>query len=311
MSAPRSSVAARLALLLKAMRTAQWSKNLLLFAGFIFAGRLRQPTSVAAAEFVVVAISFVAFCLLSSSTYLINDIHDVEFDRAHPEKRRRPIASGQVSIAEAWSAALVLMLMAAALAALVTVAKTSWFPAVALAYVALTAAYSTLLKHVAIVDVMALALGFVIRVVAGCVAITVSISSWLLLCTFNLALFMSLCKRRSELLSFGDNSLTVRRVLDQYTPQLLDVLIAISAGASYMSYCLYTVQAPHRDFLGGDSPLLLVTVLPVFVGIGRYLHLVYRRDAGGKPEDLLRDRLIAGSVLLWIVLVATLSRVGV
>jgi 4-hydroxybenzoate polyprenyltransferase len=313
MSVPPLAVdrASKLWLLWKTMRPTQWAKNGLLFAGFIFAGRLRQPTGVAA-EFAIVAVAFIAFCLLSSSTYLINDIHDIESDRAHPEKRQRPIASGRLSLAEAWGGAMLLILAAAVLIAVVTLAKaTPWFPAVALAYVGLTAAYSTLLKHVAIVDVMALSLGFVIRVVAGCVAITVSISSWLLLCTFNLALFMSLCKRRSELLAFGDDSFSVRRVLDQYTLPLLDVLIAISAGASYMSYCLYTVLAPHQDFLGGDSPVLLVTVLPVFLGIGRYLYLVYRREAGGKPEDLLRDRIIAASVAFWIALVATLSRVGV
>ncbi len=295
----------------KLMRPPQWTKNALLFAGFIFSGRLRQPTEVLVREFVAVVIAFAAFCLLSSATYLINDVKDLELDRAHPEKRLRPLASGQVPIATAWAMSCALLVSALALAlVVVALMQTPWFLASAVAYLALTMAYSVWLKHLVIVDVMALALGFVIRVVAGCLAIAVSISSWLLLCTFNLALFMALCKRRQELVAFGDAAAPVRRVLADYSTQLLDVLIAVSASATYMSYCLYTVQAPHRDFMGGESPWLLLTVLPVFVGLGRFLYLVYQRAAGGKPEDLLRDRVIAAAVLGWIALVVTLSKIG-
>lgn len=297
--------------LVRLLRPLQWPKNGLLWAGFIFAGRLRQPAEVLLREFVAVGLACLAFCLLSSATYVVNDLQDLEFDRAHPEKRTRPLVEGSVAPAEARALAMVLAFLGLMLAGWVgTLSGSPWFPAAAVSYLALTLTYSSLLKHLVIVDVMTLALGFVVRVVAGCIAINVYISSWLLLCTFNLALFMALCKRRQELLAFPDAAAPVRRVLCEYSPDLLNGLIAISAGASYMSYCLYTVQAPHEDFMGGESPWLLLTVLPVFAGLGRFLHLVYRRDQGGKPEELLRDRGIALAVLVWLALVVTLSRVG-
>jgi 4-hydroxybenzoate polyprenyltransferase len=286
---------AMLRLLAVAIRPRQWLKNGLIFLPFLFSvGEVWHPLAVnewlpLLARAVVAAL---AFCAVSSAGYLVNDLRDVERDRHHPRKRHRPLASGALDVRAAQGAAVGLLLVGAALAALLT-----WrFGAVLAGYGALSFLYSLVLKHLAIVDLLALALGFVFRAVAGGVAIAVPISPWLYLCTLLGALFIAITKRRHELASLGDGAAGHRPILSQYSVPLLDQMTTIVTTSTVMAYALYTVTAPNLPASGS----MLATVPFVLYGIFRYLYLVHERDAGGSPEEvLLRDRPLQLSVLLW------------
>ena len=183
------------------------------------------------------------------------------------------------------------------------------FAAVAMAYLALTLAYSFALKHEVIVDVLCLASGFVLRVVAGCLAIPVEISPWIVFCTFTLALFVALCKRRAELVDLGDAATSTRSVMQGYTRELLDSFITVAAGLTIVSYSLYTFNASHSAALGAldNTPLLMTTIPFVVYGVFRYLLLAHSSHVGGAPEQMLRDKHLMINVALWIVLVAFLT----
>jgi 4-hydroxybenzoate polyprenyltransferase len=306
------------------MRPRQWSKNLLLFAGIGFSGRLLDPAALARAS-----LAFVVFCLLSGATYLFNDLADLQADRLHPVKRTRPLASGQLTRRAAWlgiAAALALaagftLLLERLPAALHTWKLISlWPPRLApapipasvthdtyaalggsgllfalagLAYLGLMAAYTLRLKHMVLLDIFTIAAGFVIRAMAGAFAVAVRISPWLYLCTILLALFLVLGKRRQELVLLDRGAGDHRRILSEYTPQLLDQLILIVTSATIMAYSLYTFQGPTGD------QRLMVTIPFVLYGIFRYLYLVYVRGEGGSPEEvLLRDPHVRWSVVL-------------
>ena len=293
---------------IRCMRPRQWTKNGLMFAGFIFAGRFREPSDELFSGLLRVLIAFLAFCLISSATYILNDVVDRDSDRAHPEKKDRPIASGRLSIAFAVSASAALALAGFALSWFVShQAANDAFLIVALVYLVVTLLYSFFLKHWVVIDVLILSAGFVIRVIAGCVALPVTISEWLVLCTLFLALFMGLCKRRHELLLLGDNTATTRKVLPQYTATLLDQMIAVAATLTIMSYSLYTFTAKHTHFLGRESPWVMLTIPLVMYGVFRYLYLVYRKDLGGTPEDVFTDRPMLLAVVLWGMMVVLLS----
>jgi len=294
--------------MIQSMRPRQWVKNGLLFAGFIFAGGFREPPEEAWRGLAAVITAFVAFCCFSSATYIVNDIIDREGDRAHPEKKHRPIASGRLSVSAALVGVLILVLVGFILAWFISLqAGSNDFLLIACLYVFLTLVYSYLLKHWVIIDVLTLAGGFVLRVVAGCVALPVTISEWLVLCTLFLALFMGFCKRRHELLLLGENNATTRKVLPQYTASLLDQMIAVTAALTIMSYSLYTFTAKHTHFLGRESPWVMLTIPFVIYGVFRYLYLVYRKDQGGTPEDLFSDRPMLVAILLWGLVVVLLS----
>ena len=200
----------------QALRVYQWSKNLLVLAALIFAQQLFVPGQVLNA-----LLAFVSFCLASSATYVFNDIMDIEKDRAHPKKRMRPLPSGAMSMAMAWF--LVVALLAGSVAVALTV-RVPFLYAV-LFYIALTVAYSLVLKHIVLIDVMAIALGFVARAMAGALALDVTFSNWLVVCTLFLAMFLGLSKRRQELILLEDGAHTHRQVLHHYTTQYLDQLI--------------------------------------------------------------------------------------
>lgn len=294
--------------LLRSFRVGQWTKNGLLFAGLIFAGRPRLGMDTFLPELWRVLLGVVAFCLLSSATYLINDCCDVEHDRRHPEKRHRPIAAGAVPVWLAVACSVALVLAAAVASWAVTLgAGEPWFALVAATYFALTLAYSVRLKHLVIIDVLTIAAGFVLRVVAGCTAVPVRISPWIVLCTLLLALFLGLCKRRHELVVLEDSSGEFRKVLPKYTPQLLDQMISVATSLTIMSYCLYTFDKEYKLLVAGpESRWLMLTIPFVIYGLFRYLYLAYRRDLGGNPELMFTDRPLVLCLALWVIVVLLL-----
>ena len=291
------------AALIDSLRPDQWTKNLIVFAGLIFGQRLLDASAFGAAAW-----AFAIFCGLSSAMYLINDLVDRNEDRRHPTKRNRPIASGALSTGSAVAAAMVLI--GVSLGA--SFALNRNVGVVAVVFVGLLAAYSRFLKHLVILDVLAIAAGFVIRAIGGAVAVDVPISQWLLVCTVLLALFLGLSKRRHELVLLGDLAADHRRSLAQYSPQLLDQLVSIVAAATLVSYAFYTVEPATVENFGTDR-LTWTFPFPVY-GIFRYLYLVHREQGGGSlAEMLLRDRPLLACVALWaaaIVLIIYRPLVG-
>ena len=278
------------------LRPGQWTKNLLVFAGLVFGGRLLNEDAVANA-----AIAFAVFCALSSAGYLFNDIRDREADRRHPLKRSRPIASGRLSI----PAALMLAGILAAIALSVATAISPALALVATAYAVLLALYSVLLKNLVIIDVLTIAGGFVLRAIAGAVAVQVPFSAWLLVCTTLLALFLGLSKRRHELVLLGEAAEDHRRILHEYSPYLLDQMIAVVTASTLIAYTFYSISAETAARLG--TPSLGLTIPFVLYGIFRYLYLVHQKHGGGSPAAmLLTDRPLLACVALWIATVVTL-----
>jgi 4-hydroxybenzoate polyprenyltransferase len=290
---PGRSAAVNLVL---SLRPGQWTKNLLIFAGLLFGKKLFDARAVADA-----LIAFGVFCGLSGIVYLINDIADRQTDRNHPLKAQRPIASGALSVGTAVTAAVVIG--AASLGAATLLGK--WFTAVALGYVALQALYSGPLKHIVIIDVLTLSIGFVLRAVAGAVAVDVEISHWLLVCTVLLALFIALAKRRHEIVLLAGDAVTHRPILGEYSPYLLDQMIAVVTASTLIAYIFYTVS-PETQAKFGTAWLGLTIPFPLY-GIFRYLYLVHRREGGGSPADLLlTDRPLLLCVALWALAVAAI-----
>ena len=267
--------------LVSALRPRQWTKNLLLFAGLVFAARFDDPLAWARALAI-----FCAYCAVSSSAYLLNDVRDVEHDRAHPTKRLRPLARGELSPATALAGAGALLLGGLAAAAALGTRSLVFLAAVA----AVQAAYSLGLKRVVGLDVIAISGLFVLRAAAGAAAVGVRISPWLLACTALLALFLALAKRRAELVLVANNLTPGRPVLAGYSLPVLAGAVAAAAAATAVAYAGYALSGP-------DAPEMAVTVPFVWAGIGRYLYLVGRRDLGEEPEQLLlTDPLILGCV---------------
>ncbi|MHB1191384.1 MAG: decaprenyl-phosphate phosphoribosyltransferase, partial [Armatimonadota bacterium] len=258
---------------LAGMRPKQWTKNLALFAALIFAQKATQPEPLARS-----LAAFAVFCLLSGGVYLLNDLADLERDRLHPVKRKRPIASGRLRPGGAVAVAV----PALALALAGSIAISPLFFAVAAGFLALQLAYSFYLKHVMILDVFAIAAGFVLRVVAGAEAISVEVSSWLLVCTMLLALFLGLAKRRHELAILDTGAAMHRKSLSGYTTGLLDQMISVVTSATLISYALYTMSEETIHKFGTTK--LVYTVPFVLYGIFRYLYLVYSRNEGGSPD---------------------------
>jgi 4-hydroxybenzoate polyprenyltransferase len=283
------------AALLASVRPRQWVKNLFVFAGLIFSHNLFTTDAWRALA------AFAVFCALSGVVYLLNDVADRERDRAHPVKRRRPVASGALSVRAALAASLALAAGALAGAA----ALGGHFLLVALAYLGLLVLYSVTLKHVVIVDVITVAAGFVLRAVAGAVAIDVEISGWLLICTVLIALFLALGKRRHECLTLDAEAMRHRPVLAEYSPPLLDQMIAVVTASTVTAYALYTMSP---DTVAKFDTRLLPATLPfVLYGIFRYLYLLYRRQLGGNPSELfLNDRALAVNTALWIATVVAI-----
>jgi 4-hydroxybenzoate polyprenyltransferase len=280
--------------LLASLRPSQWTKNLIIFAGVLFGQRLTDVSAVLAA-----AGAFVIFCLLSGVVYLINDVMDREADRRHPIKKARPIASGALPVPAALTAAGLI----AAGALVSALALRPEFGLVALLYVVLLGLYSWRLKHVVIIDVLTIAVGFVLRAVAGAVVIPVAVSVWLYLLTILLALFLALAKRRHELVLLADGATGHRRILQEYSPYLLDQMISVVTASTLVAYAIYTVS-PETTAKFQTHWLGLTLPFPLY-GIFRYLYLVHQKDGGGSPSDmLLTDRPLLICVALWAAVVA-------
>jgi 4-hydroxybenzoate polyprenyltransferase len=268
-----------------ALRPRQWSKNLLVFAGIVFAAKLGDATRWGEA-----VAAFAAYCALSSAAYLVNDVRDREHDRRHPVKRERPVARGELSTRAAVGIAAGLGAIALGLAGWLGLASLG----LALGFVGLQLAYSFGLKHVVLVDVLAIGGLFVIRAAAGAEAVDVRISPWLLLCTALLALFLALAKRRGELVLVGARETPGRPVLEGYSLELVDQLVSVVAASTVIAYSLYT-------FTARDSKALMVTIPFVIFGVFRYLLLIHRDDLGEEPEHvLLTDWPILADVCAWI-----------
>lgn len=272
----------------RAMRPKQWAKNVFIFAALVFDEQLTRPEPLTRT-----VAGFVLLCLISSSVYLLNDIADVQADRRHPTKRKRPIAAGELSIPVAAAAGALLAAFSLP-ASFLLGATFGWIVA---GYFALNLLYSYWLKHRPIIDVLIVAAGFVLRVAAGVSLIQVSrFSPWLYVCTTLLALIIGFGKRRAELLLLAEGANSHRRVLDGYNVDFLDQLIVVVSATTIMAYSLYTFSAENLP----ANHLMMLTIPFVLYGIFRYLHLIHVKNAGGAPEELiLTDRPLLITLLLW------------
>jgi 4-hydroxybenzoate polyprenyltransferase len=276
--------------LLASLRPRQWVKNLFVFAGVIFSQQMLTPLAWTALG------AFLIFCGLSGAIYLFNDVADAERDRLHPSKRLRPIASGDLSRTTA--VIFGTLLLAGCLAAAFRIGAS--FFLVALGYAGLLTAYSVWLKHVVILDVLTVAAGFVLRAVAGAVAVDAEISGWLLICTILIALFLALGKRRHEYRSLARDAAAHRPILAEYSESFLDQMISVVTASTVTAYALYTMSP--ETIAKFHTRLLPLTLPFVLYGIFRYLYLLYRRDLGGNPSDLLvTDKALLFDALLWML----------
>ncbi|MDF2545619.1 MAG: phosphoribose diphosphate--decaprenyl-phosphate phosphoribosyltransferase [Anaerosolibacter sp.] len=272
--------------LLKTMRPKQWTKNLLVFAGLIFSNNLFDYGLLG-----TTGLGFLLFCMFSGSVYIINDIIDLEKDRAHPKKRKRPIASGLVSVRQAVFFLIILFVTTV----IVSFQLNTIFAYLGIAYFALITLYSFHLKHIVILDVMTIAVGFVLRAVAGAVLVDVRISPWLLLCTILLSMFLALHKRKSEMKLVANGQKTTRKILEEYTPELIDDMLHIVTSSTVMAYSLYT-------FNSHNSIYMMATIPFVIYGIFRYQYIAHTKDMGETPElVLLNDKPLIIDILLWVV----------
>jgi 4-hydroxybenzoate polyprenyltransferase len=278
----------------KSLRPQQWIKNLFIFAPLIFSRNILNRPFL----FKTIA-AFAAFCLISSAHYIFNDLRDLEEDRRHPVKSKRPLASGRLRKGPAVIALVVIGAAGLALAA--SIGRP--FLIIAAGYLVLQTAYSMWLKHVVILDVFVIAAGFLIRVVAGGLAIQVEISSWLLICTILLSLFLAMGKRRYELVLLDKDAANHRPILREYNTYLLDQMISVVTASTLLAYCLYTISAETVAKFGTRN--LIFTVPFVLYGIFRYLYLIHQKAGGGTPEALIiRDKPLLADIFLWIVAAA-------
>lgn len=272
--------------ILISMRPKQWYKNMVIFIGIVFSLNLVNL------DLWVTAISaFIIFCLISGSIYLINDVLDIKKDREHPKKCKRPLPSGALKPFQAIFAAAFFILTGLVWSYFINLS----FLTITAAFFILMMVYSLILKHYVIVDILVISTGFVMRAIAGALAISVMVSPWLIICTFLLALFLALGKRRHEITLLGNEAKNHRNNLDSYSTNMLDQMIMVTISTLIMSYSLYT-------FFSGKV-VMMVTIPFAFYGIFRYLFLIHSKNIGGEPEMLFKDRGMLISIVLWILIV--------
>ena len=270
-----------------AMRPQEWIKNILVFAGLVFAKKFNQP-----AQVVDAILTFVAFCAISSAGYLFNDLHDVEHDRRHPDKRHRPIAAGEITTATAWAVAALLTVIAIDVAMIGVSLEVAGIVAL---YGVTTVAYSLILKRLVIIDVMTIASLFIVRVVAGAVAVEAHASPYLLVCTAMLALFLGFTKRRQEAILEEHEKAESRPVLEHYSVPFLDQMVAMVTATAILSYVIYAINSPH---IGSK---MLATAPSVLYGIFRYLYLIYdREDTRSTAAILVEDPGMIFAGVTWV-----------
>lgn len=294
----------KLPALIRALRPQQWVKNIFVLAAVAFAradASVEHPSDFGDVLRSVAA--FAAFCLGASAIYLVNDILDVESDRAHPTKRRRPIAAGELSIGSAWVTSGVCVFGALALGWLAG-GERSVIGIVA-GYIALNFAYSVKLKHIVLVDAFCIATGFLLRVQAGALAANAEVSHWLMLCTLFLSLFLALCKRKAEIDLLGDERGSHRANLMQYTPLFLDQMVTVLSACTIVCYTMYTVSPETARKFGPEHGLIYTTPFVVF-GLARYMLLVSQQRGGGSPTRMLLggDAIFVANAVLWAVVTA-------
>jgi len=284
-----------LSLVFISLRPTQWVKNSFVFAALIFSQNVLNP------KMLMISIAaFVIFCFLSGGVYLLNDLLDIEKDKKHPEKSYRPLASGRLSPKVAKITIIIVLTVSLAVSLLVINIP---FAATALGYLTVQIAYSILLKEVVIMDIFSIAAGFFLRVIAGAMAIDVPISSWLLICTIFMSLFLGLGKRRHEFLLLGEDARNHRKVLNEYNTNVLDQMVSIVTAGTVISYSLYTLSYETIKKFGTEK--LWYTIPIVLYGVFRYLYLVYRKEGGGSPEiTLFADKPLFASIALYVILVA-------
>lgn len=277
--------------IIKTLRPKQWIKNFFIFAPLIFSKKLFELTAVAAS-----ARAFLSFCLISGALYTLNDLVDIEEDRVHPTKRNRPLASGRLKK----SAALFILIVSAAAGLALAFSLNRTFIFIIFAYLILQFFYSFWLKHVVILDIFVVATGFLLRVIAGAVVIQVEISSWILVCTILLALFLSMTKRRHEYFLLAGNAYAHRPILKEYNPYLLDQMISVVTASTLIAYCLYTIS--EETVTKFNTRYLVLTTPFVLYGIFRYLYLVHQKDQGATPEEMvLKDKPLLVDIMLWVI----------
>ncbi len=283
---------------LKLMRPAQWIKNGFVFMPLVFSGRLYYL------EDALKAIGMaLAFCLASSATYILNDYLDMEQDRVHPLKKHRPLASGELA---PWTALITMVLLAggAFVVGRATDAGAAGLAFLA-AYLVLQIVYSLWLKDILLIDVLTISTGFLFRVLAGAMAISVMVSSWLFLCTFSVSILLALGKRRHEALLLNNDAVSHRPVLENYSVKLLDQLLQVVTTSTFIFYCLYSVQ--DHSSSGIQSEMMMFTIPMVTYGIFRYMYLIYHKKDGGSPTNLLlTDPPLLSCTIVWLVTCITI-----
>ena len=281
--------------LLKTMRPKQWTKNAFVLTALVFDQKLLNPHYLGHA-----LLAFALFCAISSAVYVINDLADIERDRQHPAKRNRPLASGQLAPRVAVIAAIVLVVICLPLALWLD----RWFGAIVATYFFMMLLYSLWLKKIVIIDVFAVAAGFVLRVAAGVVIVQVErFSPWIYLCMVLAALFIAISKRRHELVLLNENANAHRAILDEYSLPLLDDMIRLVTACTAMAYSLYTFSAPNLP----SNHAMMLTIPFVLYGLFRYMYLIHIKGEGGAPEDLLfADKPLLVDIVLWVLMVVLL-----
>lgn len=275
------------------MRPKQWIKNTVVFAALIFSQHLLNPSYLLKSF-----ITFSIFCILSGSVYLINDIMDIEEDRFHPDKKRRPMASGKLKVTTAFIAAVAM----ATCSLVVSYYLDLIFGMITSVYFISNLAYSRYLKSIVIIDVMVIALGFVLRAVGGGIVIHVEISAWLIICTTLLALFLGFGKRRHELILMEENAKNHRQILSEYSPYFLDQMISVLTASTVVAYALYTMSPEVQAKL--HTTHLNLTIPFVLYGIFRYLYLIHQKKSGGNPTSVLfNDKPLLINIVLWMITV--------
>ncbi len=278
---------------LRLARTKGWVNNVFVVTALIFAGKILDGDAI-----VKSLIAFAAFCLASSAVYFFNDYKDVDEDRKHPTKKSRPLASGAVPRFVGLIGSVVLVAGSVAIPYFLINANTA---VVIAAYLALNFGYSLGLKHLVIIDVLAIAAGFVLRIVAGVTALSLETSTWLILCALSLSLFLGFTKRRAEVVLLGDDAKAHRKVLEYYSTGFLDQMISVVTAATLVVYILYTVDSSTVELVG--SRALLLSVPLVIYGIFRYLYLVYHTETSGNPTDtVLSDVPLIITGIIWGIL---------
>jgi 4-hydroxybenzoate polyprenyltransferase len=279
--------------LFRLMRPTQWIKNGFVFMPLIFSARLTSFEDVLS-----VTVIFLSFCLASSATYILNDYADMERDRVHPLKRKRPLASGDLSVRTALVSTAALIAASFVLAATVESPPLCYF--FLATYLVLHVLYTFKLKDVVILDVLTISTGFLFRVLAGASVISVTVSSWLIMCTFSVAILLALGKRRHEIVILCDDAVCHRPVLENYSVSLLDQLLQVVTTSTFIFYCLYSVRG--NPAMGVEAEKMMFTIPIVTYGIFRYMYLIYHKEDGGSPTALLlTDPPLLTCTILWLV----------